>query len=115
MYGKLNFGKGQLCLTAKTLNDLAKRIITNAIAEEQGKNVNDFDQYLNGWVECLNECRDGEGDEYTMSDVPTQAADNLVYSNAHYYNGSNPLTSDEKTELFNEVEKLLENLIEILA
>ncbi len=114
MYGKLNFGKGQLCLTSKSLKDLAKRIITDAIAEEQGKNVNDFEQYLNGWVECLNECSDGET-EYTMADVPTQAADNLVYSNAHYYNGRQPLTSDETSELCNEVESLLENLIGILS
>ena len=114
MYSKLDFGKNRLTLNSKSLHELAKKVIIEAIAEEQGANVNNFQQYLNGWVECLNECSDGET-EYTMADVPTQAADNLVYSNAHYYNGRQPLNSDETSELCNEVEKLLENLIEILA
>lgn len=114
MYSKLDFQKNRLVMTSKSLHELAKKVIVEAIAEEQGANVNNFELYLNGWLECLNECSDGET-EYKMSDVASQASDNLVYSNAHYYNGRTPLNSDETSELCNEVEKLLENLIEILA
>lgn len=113
MYSKLDFGKNRLVLTSKSLHELAKKVIIEAIAEEQGRNVNNFELYLNGWLECLNECRDGEGDEYTMSDVPCQVADNLVYSNAHYYNGRTPLNSAETSELCNEVQSLLEKLVAI--
>lgn len=72
----------------------------------------DIKGYLEGWVETLNECSDGET-EYTINDVSCQASDNLVYSNAHYYNGRNPLTSSEQSELCNEVEILLDKLINI--
>ena len=113
MYGKLNFLTGQMCLVSKSFEDLAKRIVNSAIEEEQGKNAFDIKGYLVGWVETLNECSDGET-EYTINDVSCQASDNLVYSNAHYYNGRTPLTSSEQSELCLEVESLLEKLIDTL-
>ena len=113
MYGKLNFSTGQMCLVSKSFEDLAKRIVNDAISEIYGSNF-DIKGYLEGWVECLNECRDGEGDEYTMADVSCQASDNLVYTNSHYYNGRTPLTSSEKSELCDEVESLLDKLIDTL-
>jgi len=114
MYGKLNFSTGQLCLVSKSFEDLAKRIVNSAIEEEQGIGMFDIKGYLEGWVECLNECRDGEGTPYTMADVSCQASDNLVYTNSHYYNGRTPLNSDEKNELCGEVESLLDKLIKTL-
>jgi hypothetical protein len=113
MYGKLDFSKGELCLVSKSLKDLAKRIVNNAIEEEQGKNVNDIERYLRSWVETLDECSNGEV-EHTMADVVIQASDNLVYTNSHYYNGRTPLNSDERNELCCEVESLLEQLIKTL-
>ena len=110
MYGILDMGTRALTnySNVTTLKQFASLIVRRAVKEE---NDGDINNYLEGWVECINECRDGEGDEYTMADVPTQAADNLVYTNAHYYNGRNPLTSAEKKELCDEVEKYLERYI----
>jgi hypothetical protein len=112
MYGKLNFATGQMCLVSKSFEDLAKRIVNSAIEEEQGKDAFDIKGYLEGWVETLNECSDDV--VYTMADVSCQASDNLVYSNAHYYNGRTPLTSSETSELCLEVECLLDKLIDTL-
>jgi hypothetical protein len=108
MYGILDMGTSTLTNYSNviTLKQFASLIVRRAVKEEGG----DINSYLDGWVECLNECSDGET-EYTMADVPTQASDNLVYSNAHYYKGRMPLTSSEKDELFKEVEKYLERYI----
>ena len=112
MYGILEFRNGKYVLNTysnvTTLDAFARLIVRNAMKEE---GCTDEVSYLNGWVESLNECRDGEGEEYTMADVSTQASDTLVYSNAHYYKGRNPLTSEESSKLCVEVEKYLDDLI----
>jgi len=116
MYGILEFNNGSYTLQSfsnvKTMDAFARLIVNRAIKQD---NDGDIEQYLVGWLDCINECRDGEGEPYVMADVPTQASDNLVYSNAHYYNGRNPLRSDETRELCNKVESLLENLIKTLS
>ena len=109
MYGILDMGTSTLTNYSNviTLKQFASLIVRRAVKEE---NDGDINAYLEGWVEALNECSDGET-EYTMDDVSTQASDNLVYSNAHYYKGRMPLTSSEKDELCKEVEKYLERYI----
>ena len=109
MYGILDMGTSTLTNYSNviTLKQFASLIVRRAVKED---NDGDINAYLDGWVECLNECSDGEH-EYTMDDVACQASDNLVYSNAHYYKGRMPLTSAEKDELCKEVEKYLERYI----
>lgn len=110
MYGILDMGTRTLTnySNVTTLKQFASLIVRRAVKED---NNGDINAYLEGWLDCINECRDGEGEPYVMADVPTQASDNLVYSNAHYYNGRNPLRSDETRELCLEVEKYLERYI----
>jgi len=109
MYGILDMGTRALTnySNVTTLKQFASLIVRRAVKEE---NDGDINNYLESWVDSLNECSDGET-VYTMADVPTQAADNLVYSNAHYYNARKPLTSSETKELCDEVEKYLERYI----
>ena len=106
MYGILEMGQRRLTTyqNIKTLSAFARLIVRQAMTED---GQTDMKAYLDGWVETLNECSDGEN-VYELSDVPSQASDNLVYSNAHFYNRSIPLTSEEKRELCTEIEMLFE-------
>ena len=108
-YGILNVGTRTLTTYGNiSTAHFAELLVKNAMREED---CTSMARYLQGWVESLNECRNGEGEPYTLADVPVQASDNLVYGNAHYYNGKKPLTSLEKGELCSAVETYLEEFL----
>ena len=106
MYGILEMGQRRLTTyqNIRTLKAFARLIVRQAMTED---GQTDMKTYLEGWVETLNEGSDGET-EYELSDVPSQASDNLVYSNAHFYNGTQPLSSEENQILCTEIEMLFE-------
>ena len=109
MYGILDMGTSTLTNYSNVISmkQFASLIVRRAVKEE---NDGDINAYLEGWVEALNECSDGDI-EYTIDDVSTQASDNLTYTNAHYYKGRTPLTSDEQEELCSEIETYIEKYI----
>lgn len=97
---------------AKTLKDFAL-IRLNVLLREEGKVWAELPEYCKEWLDVLNENSDGQ-EVYTIGDVPMQAADNIVYTNAHYYNNRECFTSEEKTEMYNHLVERLTKAIENL-
>lgn len=88
-YGIINLkGGNEASITnftnAGTIDQFA-RIRIKVLLKEEGKETTDESifQYCQEWLETLIENSDGET-TFTMADVPDQAADNIVYSNALY-------------------------------
>ena len=89
----------------------AKLLLINSMKIEGQQHK--FKEYIQDWVEVLNQNCDGDDDEeqYNINNVSDEIANNLVYCNCHHYNNRTPLTSDEKTQLYDELVNIIDSKI----
>jgi collagenase-like PrtC family protease len=88
----------------------AKLLLINSMKIEGQQHK--FKEYIQDWVEVLNQnCDDDDEEQYNINNVSDEIANNLVYCNCHHYNHRTPLTSDEKTQLYDELVNIIDSKI----
>ncbi|MCK9574670.1 MAG: hypothetical protein WC979_00215 [Candidatus Pacearchaeota archaeon] len=97
-----------------SISDFARMLIKLAMKEE-GLKFNDEGRfkYIESWVETLIECANGEPQNYNVSNVSDQIADNLIYSRYHIIDMSNrtSITSEIKNIIYNEIVAILDKTV----
>ena len=111
MYGILNIKTKTLTTYRKatTLTKFAKLLLIKNLKEE-GREYNETNvkKHLEEWAETMTE---NSGELHTVSDCIDTIADHYVYCNIHLYNNREPLTTEEKRDLYVCLTRLLETYI----